>query len=62
MQFLLHSVDPVLTRIASPFFIKCAEIAQACRRLQAGQLGIYLTYFFLTTILLLGWAIFSYQG
>ena len=62
MQFLQQNIDPVLIRIVSPIFIKCVEIANACRRLQAGQLGIYLTYFFLTTILLLGWTFFSYQG
>jgi len=61
-HFWQRSLDPVLTRIFTPFFIKCSEFASACRRLQAGQLGIYLAYFFLTTVLLLGWAIFSNQG
>ena len=62
MYFLQRNIDPVLTRFFSPFFVKCAVFASACRRLQAGRLGIYLLYFFLTTILLLGWATYSSPG
>jgi len=62
IQFRQQIIDPVLARIVSPIFVKCAEVANACRRLQAGQLGIYLSYFFFTTIILLGWALLPYRG
>jgi len=62
MQSRQQTIDPVLSRLVSPLFAKCAEIANTCRRLQAGQLGIYLSYFFFITIFLLGWALLSYRG
>ncbi|MFH1217422.1 MAG: proton-conducting transporter membrane subunit [Pseudomonadota bacterium] len=62
MGHVQQSFDPVLHRLFTPLFIKVADFAHSCRRLQAGQLGIYISYFFLTTILLLGWIIFSSQG
>jgi len=62
MQSGQQNTDLVLARFVSPLFVRCAEIANACRRLQAGQLGIYLSYFFITTIILLGWAVLSYRG
>lgn len=62
MGFARQSDDPVLGRLVVPFFVKCAGFAHYCRRLQAGQLATYMAYFFLVTILLLGWAIFSPQG
>jgi len=62
IQFRQQYIDPVMMRIVSPLFTRCAGIANACRRLQAGQLAIYLSYFFFITIILLGWTIFSYRG
>jgi formate hydrogenlyase subunit 3/multisubunit Na+/H+ antiporter MnhD subunit len=48
--------DPVLVRWFSPLFVRCAGLAHTFHRLQAGQMNIYLTYIFLTTVLLLGWS------
>jgi hydrogenase-4 component B len=62
MRHVRQSLDPIFLRFFTPLFVKGAEFANACRRLQAGQIGIYMTYFFLATILLAGWAIFSSQG
>lgn len=62
MRHAQQSFDPVLRRFLTPLFLKMAGYAHTCRRLQAGQLGIYISYFFLTTILLLGWIIYSTQG
>lgn len=56
------SVDPVLKRAIVPLFARLADRAHACRALQAGQLGIYLSYFFVTVILLLGWIVLSSRG
>ncbi len=58
-QFRQERLDPVLTRWFLPLFRKLAEQAYAFRRLQAGQLSIYVLYIFTTTILLLGWSIMA---
>ncbi len=52
-----RSIDPVLERAVTPLFIRAAILAGTWRRLQGGQLNLYLTYFFAATILLLGWAV-----
>ncbi|MEW6427196.1 MAG: proton-conducting transporter membrane subunit [Thermodesulfobacteriota bacterium] len=61
-RLVQRSVDPVLHRLLTPLFARVAGFAQSCRMLQSGQLGIYMGYFFLATTLLLGWAVFSFQG
>ena len=53
------SVDPVLTRGFSPLFSALAERAYLFRRLQAGQLNVYLFYIFIVTTLLLGWVMYQ---
>jgi hydrogenase-4 component B len=58
-QWRTRSVDPVLDRAVAPLFSRAANLAGTCRRLQGGQLNLYLTYFFAATVLLLGWAVFS---
>jgi len=58
-QWRTRSVDPILVRVVAPFFTRAANLAGTWRRLQGGQLNIYLTYFFAATILLLGWAVYS---
>lgn len=55
-RFLREYGDPVLARWFSPLFLQCADLAHTFHRLQAGQMNIYLTYIFLTTVLLLGWS------
>ncbi len=58
-QFGQERLDPALTRWFLPLFGKLAERAYAFRRLQAGQLSIYVLYIFIATILLLGWGIMA---
>jgi len=58
-SFSQERLDPVLLRWFLPLFHKLAEQAYAFRRLQAGQLNIYVLYIFTTTILLLGWSIMT---
>jgi hydrogenase-4 component B len=50
--------DLILDRWFLPLFVHFAEVASSFRRLQAGRMNIYLSYMFLTTILLLCWNYF----
>lgn len=57
-----QSLDPLLGRVFVPFFGRVIAFGNACRRLQSGQLGIYMSYFFLAIILLLGWTLITGPG
>lgn len=56
-RFAQQSVDPVLQSAFAPLFSRLAERAYLFRRLQAGQLNVYLFYIFVATTLLLGWGL-----
>lgn len=58
-QWLTSLIDPLLARGFIPLFARVSALAATGRGLQSGQLSLYFTYFFVATILLLGWAIFS---
>lgn len=58
-RFHQERLDPALTRWFLPLFRKLAERAYTYRKLQAGQLSIYVLYIFIATILLLGWSIMA---
>jgi len=58
-QWLTNLVDPLLARGFTPLFARITALAATGRGIQSGQLSLYFTYFFVVTILLLGWAIFS---
>ncbi len=57
--FCQESVDPVLHRGFAPLFSWLAGWAYMFRRLQAGQLNVYLFYIFVSTTLLLGWVMYQ---
>lgn len=54
-RFRPQIIDPVLHRVLAPLFTRIADLANSCRRLQAGSMNIYLAYIFLATLLLLSW-------
>ena len=58
-QWLTALVDPILDRGFSPLFARVTALAATGRGIQSGQLSLYFAYFFVATLLLLGWAIFS---
>ncbi|MBU0484473.1 MAG: oxidoreductase [Proteobacteria bacterium] len=58
-QWRCRNIDPIMALILMPLFSQFSSMAGSWRRLQGGQMNIYLAYFFLTTILLLGWAFSS---
>jgi formate hydrogenlyase subunit 3/multisubunit Na+/H+ antiporter MnhD subunit len=58
-QWLTELVDPILARGFTPLFMRVTTLAASGRGIQSGQLSLYFTYFFVATLLLLGWAIFS---
>ncbi|MGV1097908.1 proton-conducting transporter transmembrane domain-containing protein [Thiovibrio sp. JS02] len=58
-SFAQHSEDPILRRGFGPLFSLLAERAYLFRKLQAGQLNVYLFYIFISTTLLLGWVMFQ---
>ncbi len=58
-QWLTDLGDPIMARSFTPLFERAAALAATGRGIQSGQLSLYFTYFFVATLLLLGWAIFS---
>ncbi|MDH5297756.1 MAG: proton-conducting transporter membrane subunit [Desulfobulbaceae bacterium] len=57
--FSQQSADPVLRHGFAPLFSELARRAYLFRRLQAGQLNVYLFYIFIATTLLLGWVMWQ---
>jgi len=51
-------IDAMIAYWFAPVFHEISDFAIYCRRLQAGNMNIYLAYIFLATLLLLGWSYF----